>query len=1560
MLIYLNLRRSGFLGVAVLFLTALSSLDLRGQTILSGTYSGGPGSIAGDVSINPSGTATFTSGTTFTGANATLGNYSTLNWNQNATLAGKTVTFGSAGNYAYLVVGAGNTLTLDSATTLTGDLYLYNGNNGGTILNQGTINQTSGTGYIYAPTLTNSGAITGSGGSTLNLGYYATDATTNAVGGTITATGTSSTINLTNIINLGTLNALLNGTLNFSGANNTTANLGSVSLASGGRALLGGILNNTSATLNAPTGGSFQLYGGTINNGTIASGALTFTGSGGTLSNVSYTGDLTLPASGAVTFTNGTVFTGANATLGNYASFYWNQNGTLVGKTVTFGSAGNYAYLNLGTNNSLTLDSATTFTGDIYLYNGNNGGTIINQGTINHTSGTGYIYAPTFTNSGTITGSGGSSLYLGYYGTDATTNASGGTITATGAGSYVYLTNIVNLGTLSAQLGGVLNFTGASNTPANLGSVSLASGGRALLGGTFNNASTTINAPSGGVFELFGGTINKGTIAAGALSFTGSGGTLSGVTYTGDLVLPASSALTFTNNAGNTTFTGSNLTLGNYSSLNWNQNGTLAGKTITFGLPGGYASLIIGTNNSLTFDSATTLSGDIYLYNSNNGGTIINQGTITNNGSTGYIYAPTITNSGSITASAGSSLYVSYYATDVLTNAVGGTITATGTSSVVYLQNIINLGTLYAQLNGALNFTGTGNTTANLGSVLLSGGGRALLSGTIDNTSASFTAPGGGVYELYGGTINNGAIATGALNFTTSGGSLSNVSYTGDFALPANTSVTFKNGTLFTGSNATLGNYSTLNWNQNGTLAGKTITFGTGANYAYLNVGTNNSLTLDSATTLNGDIYVYNGNNGGTIINQGTINHSAGTGYVYAPTFTNSGAVTASGGSSLYLGYYGTDATTNASGGTITATGAGTYIYLTNIVNLGTLYAQLNGVLNFSGASNTPANLGNVSLATGGRALLSGTFNNTSTTINAPSGGGYELYGGTINNGTIAAGALTFTGSGGTLSNVSYAGNLTLPASSSVTFTNGTLFTGANAILGNYSTLNWNQDGTLIGKTLTFGSAGNYAYLNIGTGRTLTLDSATTLNGDIYVYNGNNGGTILNQGTINHNSGTGYIYAPTFTNTGSITANTGSTLYLGYYGTDVTTNAAGGTITATGTSAYAYLTNIHNLGTITAQLNGSLYFQGAANTTSQLGNVTLASGGHALLYGTFDNTSATLSAPSGGLYELYTGTINNGTIASGALAFTSAGGTLSNVIYNGDFTLPAGAAVTFTNGTSFTGANGTLGSNSTFYWNQNSTLAGKTITSGSAGNYANLAIGTNNTLTLDSATTLNGTMYLSGNSGATLVNQGTINQTSGTGYLYVPTFTNAGVLNSQSGFLYISGALTNTAGGTVTGPGGFSGNIAFAGGTLAPGLTLGNLTFANGSFAVTGPTALNVDLGGAVSDQVIFQNPTGAVNLGASLLTLNLNLVSAPTLNTTFDLLHIASGGSGFSGTFVGLPSTGDTIVASYAATPYTFYVNYLPNDITLVYGVPEPSTWALLGAGLSLLAFRRRRGRHG
>ena len=836
-------------------------------------------------------------------------------------------------------------------------------------------------------------------------------------------------------------------------------------------------------------------------------------------------------------------------------------------------------------------------------------------------------------------------------------------------------------------------------------------------------------------------------------------------------------------------------------------------------------------------------------------------------------------------------------------------------------------------------------------------------------------------------------------------------SLSGSFIINASTTATFVSGYTFVSpTTLTLGNYSTLNWNQNAILGGTAITAGTAAGYyATINVGTGNSLTLDSATTLTGDVYLY-GNTGATIINQGTISQTSGTGYIYGATgqtFTNQGAITASGGSSLNIGYYYTGQTvTNASGGTITSDGAGTNIYLQNIVNQGTLTAQNGGVLEFQGGSNTTANLGNVVIGSGGgHAYLQGIFDNTSATLNAPTGGAYELYGGTINNGTIAAGALSFTGSGGTLSNVSYTGNLNLGASTSVTLTNGTAFTGTNLSLGNYSTLYWNQNGTLAGKTITAGTtAGAYGEINVGTGNSLTLDSATTLTGDVYLY-GNTGATITNQGTIAQTSGTGYIYGssgPTIINQGAITATGASSLYVGYYYTGQTvTNASGGTITSDGAGTNIYLSNIANQGTLTAQNGGVLEFQGGSNTTANLGSVVIGSGGgHAYLNGTFDNTSglATLAAPTGGSYELYGGTINGGTIAPGALSFTSSGGTLNNVSYSGNLTLPASTSLTFTGGTTFTGISAALGNYSTLYWNQNGTLAGKAITAGtSAGAYGLINVGTNNTLTLDSATTLTGDTYLYGNTGSTITNQGVIAQTSGTGYVYGPTIinqgaitvgsgsslnlgyystyattntatgsitltggtvyvnaplANAGVINVQSGTLNAGGYLTNGSTGILEGFGTISGNLSLAAGKLATGASIGTLTFANGSFAVTGPSTLAVQIGGISSDKFVFQNPTSTVDLGSGLLNLSITLLSTPTPTSNYTIMSIAGGVNTFAGRFAGLPNSGDSLIATFGSNQYTLTVNYLPTAITL--SIPEPSTYALMGAGLALLVFRR------
>ncbi len=1304
-----------------------------------------------------------------------------------------------------------------------------------------------------------------------------------------------------------------------------------------------------------------------------------------TLTLPSYTGtsfgDIILPNSFSTTFLGGTTF-GPNATLGSSSSLTFNQDDTLIGKTILIGSGSSYGYIVTATGRTLNFGTGTTVTGVFDIY-GNSGAVVGNQGTITANAGTSYLYGPTVTNSGTLNAQN-ATLYFGYYNGEAITNAAGGNIVSDGASANIFLHSIVNQGTVTVQNSGTVTFTGSNNS-SDLGSVSLASGGHAYLNNTINNASATLAAPTGGQFELHGGTITGGTIGAGALGFTSTGGTLNGVTYTGDLTLGSSTSVTF---QGGTGITGTTLTINPSATLTWDQDGALAGTAIAMGSGSSYGYLNVGANRTLTLGAGTTVNGVFDIYG-NSGATIVNQGGITATGGTSYLYAPVLTNQGTILA-ANASLYFGYYSGENVTNAAGATITADGASAIVYLNGAHNNGTLLAQNSGRLYFSGN-YTTADIGAVTLATSGRALLAGNLDNPAATLTAPTGGVFELYGGTIEGGTVNSNALGFTSSGCTLNGVAYAGDLALGTSQWVTLAGGTTVSGANLSIASNATLTWDQDGTLAGKTLTLGTGSSYGYLNVSANRTLTLGAGTTLVGAFDVY-GSTGAAVINQGAVTATSGTAYLYAPVLANQGTITAL-NASLYYGYYSGETTTNDPSGTITADGASGIAYLHGLSNSGSLVAQNGGRLVFNGNFNT-AGLGNVTLSGGGRALVAGALDNTAATLTAPTGGQYELYGGTITGGTIASGALGFTTSGGTLSGTQYQGNLTLGNSASVTFTGGASYSGSSLTIAPSANFTWNQTGTLSATTIAIGSAGSLGYLNVGSGQALTFDNATTISGTFDVY-GNTGATIVNQGTATATSGTSYLYAPTLVNQGAVTASNAS-LYFGYNSGESITNAAGGSLVSTGANGIIYAHSLVNQGSVAAQSSGKIYFTGT-NATADLGNVAVSGGGRVFLQNALDNTAATLTAPTGGPYELYSGTITGGTVGAGALKFTSSGGTLSGVTIADDLNVGTSAWVTLTNGSTFTGANAAILNSAGVYWSQDGTLTGKTITLGSAGSYGSLQVNTANTLTFDPTTTVTGTFDLYAGNTGTIVNQGTIASTAGTSYLYGQNVVNQGTVNAQAGTLYLgyysnqafsntstgtinlvggnayiasphanagliniqsgtlstNGYLTNAVTGVVKGSGTLTGGIAFTGGTLAPGNSIGTLTLNGGNFLVTGSTVFDIELGGVSADKVNFVNP-GTIDIGAGLLQLSLTLLSAPTYGSTYTLMNISSGGTGISGYFAGLPNSGDSISAMFGATQYTFQVQYLGNSIVLA--IPEPSTYALLGAGLLLAALRGRR----
>jgi hypothetical protein len=1485
---------------------------------------------------------------------------------------------GSGAGSTTLGIASGAELLFSTATNTRGLSNL-------TLNNSGTLHVTSGILSLGAMTLNNqSGGLVYADGGEIAL----QSGVTLANSGTLRANGST-------------------GILRFNGTF-TTANLGTVDLVNGGRALIQGTINNASATLAQPGSGSYELLGGTINNGTVASGALTFTSSGGVLNGVSLASALALGNSTGVYLRGGTTLGGSTASLGNNSFLYWQQSGTLAGKALTFGT-NSYIYVS-NASSALTLDSASTATGQVQIYSdGSSGTAITNQGQITHTTGTGNLYAASFANSGSISNTAANnSLFIGNTNSSYNTTNTGN-ITVNGSGSSTYLDgNFDNTGGTLTATQGQFYFRGANTTAhLNSGTLDIASGAHAYLQGTLNNASTTLNAPHTGSYELSGGTITGGTIASGALTFTGSGGYLDATTYTGDLSLPTSSYVRFLNG---TSFTGANATFASNSGIYWQQAATLTGKALTFG-SGSYI-YVNGANNTLTLGASTTGTGEIDLTTDGNSGTAItNQGTLNHTSGYGQIYAPTFINTGSITNTSPNTYLVLGNTSSGYNTTNTGTITVNGSGSSIYLDgNFDNTGGTLTATQGQFYFRGA-NTTAHLngGTIDIASGAHAYLQGTLNNASTTLNAPHTGSYELSGGTITGGTIASGALTFTGSGGYLDATTYTGDLSLPASSYVRFTNGTTFTGANATFASNSGIYWQQAAALTGKALTFGSGS-YIYAN-GANNTLTLGASTTGTGEIdLTTDGSSGAAITNQGTLNHNSGYGQIYAPTFANSGSITnTSPNTYLVLGNTSSGYNTNNTG-TITVNGSGSTIYLDgNFDNTGGTLTATQGQFYFRGANSTAhLNGGTLDIASGAHAYLQGTLNNASTTLNAPHTGSYELSGGTIAGGSIASGALTFTGGGGTLNGVSLAGTVALPASSYVTFTGGTNLAGSAATLGNNSGIYWQQAATLAGKALTFGS-GSYLYVS-NTNSALTLDNASSATGQVQIYSdGNNGTAITNQGQINHTSGTGYLYARSFANSGSITNTAANnTLVIGSTSSGYdTTNT--GNITVNGAGANIYLDgNFDNTGGTLTATQGQFYFHGNS-TTAHLngGTIDIASGAHAYLNGTIDNASATLNAPRTGAYELYGGTINNGTIASGALTFTGYGGKLDGVTVNGNLTLPNSAGVTLSSLTRFTGATATLGTNAYLYWQQSDTLISKGLVFGA--NSLLYLTGINSALTIDSNSTATGQVdiYADGSAGTAITNQGVVTHTSNTGYLYANTLANSGTIAATSGTLYLgstlagatiannSGATIRANGGNIvlqtpaaaplvnngtidvqngtfftgnhltngtgllSGAGTFNGNVVFAGGTLAPGNSgIGALNFANGTFTVTSPGVFAVELGGATSDQLVFANPTSMIDIGSGLLTLSLTLTAPPTASS-YNLIRISSGGSGITGTFAGLPNTGDSFLSTFGSNSYSFAVNYQPNTISLTFTpVPEPATWALLGSGLLLTLVHRRRRR--
>jgi hypothetical protein len=970
-----------------------------------------------------------------------------------------------------------------------------------------------------------------------------------------------------------------------------------------------------------------------------------------------------------------------------------------------------------------------------------------------------------------------------------------------------------------------------------------------LSGASTLQVTGNLQVSSGRALTFQGGTLAKATVTNGSpLVFTSGGGTLTNVVVNGDMDLSQQPNANVQINGGlvlNGTMSLGNATGSSYGRVNFAGSGMAAGSltgnaTVVFGGASQGGNFLVNYSNltgglgTLTIGAGVTLRGKNGWVCPYGNGSLVNQGTISADTAGGTINVGSsnridpFINQGTLNVSGGTlGLYGS------LTPAGLGTINRSG--GTVKLGGLLDLGGGTLVLNAA-----TGSWNLDEGTIQ---------NGTLseaDGAVLAFTSDGGGLTGMtvngdldfsqqlnaytfvYGGLVLNGTMSLGKADGSTSGHVLFADSGTGVGSLTGNATVVFGGAALGINGNF-LENYSSLSSTAGRLTIGAGVTlrgkngsvFGNNSNGGLLNQGTISADTLGG--TINIDI-IDIGPGGGTFVNEGTLNVSAGTLRLY-------GSIPGTG-----LG------TINVSGGTL-----GLYGYIT-LAGLGTVNHS-GGAVNLAGT-----------LDLGGGTLA----------LNAATGS-WNLLGGTLQNGTLSesdGALLVFTSSGGVLTNVTVNGDMDLNQQNAAVRVVGDLVLNGTMYLGNAAGTTYgrvlfdetsNLGCSLLGNaTVVFGGAalgfsGNFLEKEpSGNGALgpLTLGPGVTIrgkNGEIFAYRG-----VVNQGTINADTpgGTidvgGSITPPSpnfnypFTNQGTLTVSGGT---LGLYGN--MTLASLGTVNYTSGSV--------NLGG-TLDLGG-----GTLNLNAATGSWTLLAG--AIKNGTINEsegsllifTSATLTGVGSSLtnvaingdmdlsrennanVRIYGGLVLNGTMSLG-----KADGSTSGRVYFADTYSAAGS---LTGNATVVIGGAVLGAN---YLENDSGLAG------AAG-----------ALTFGPGVTLHGknaqifSKYTSGS----LINQGTISVDvaggtfniggGGAGTLGSPNdgsaaFTNQGTLNVSSGAtLGLYGSLTLAGQGTLNSSGGavnLAGMLDLGGGTLT-------LNAASGSWTLLGGTLKNGTLnesGGAL------------------------------------------------------------------------------------------------------------------
>jgi hypothetical protein len=664
--------------------------------------------------------------------------------------------------------------------------------------------------------------------------------------------------------------------------NGTLAVAKTFALAAGNLALIGGTLSggtyssttgkvlldtgptgNSSAISGLTWDGALNLASTSDNFANVGLGQSSFAGTAGTGS-----GTLSIGAEVQVKYA-GTTLANVGIVLADGAEITSTSAALTLGSTSTLTAAAGDSDLQVygpagSTTGSLTNNGSISVSGSASLTLA--GDSIVNAGMINIASGSAFEIeaAVSGSNSGTITvdgifeasrsfdntglvsvsgaASGFGTNVLGAFANAGTFSVSDGAkITLNGAGDFFSNSGTVLISDATLSLGGTL-------TPANLGTVKIASGGTLGVDGTLTNTGTLSLGSDGTIATLavnYEGEIRGGTIKDSGGGLVGQGGTLAGVTYEGTLEVGNSESLVVTSGitlegAGGTG-TGTMAITGAGSGVVFAGSQTLNNASITMGSLAASPEntyddyITVGTYNET---AATTLTLGPKLAITQVGADVdvvpaasqeklinevINQGTITAGYADGQFQVGNLTNNGTILISNDDNFFgLSNNSGNVSDN--GGSISLFGSMSNAGLISIagtsstlIDAGPYVLENSGTISvgsgadvtlgsvggtFSNTGTllisdataniggtfTAASLGTVKISTGGTLGIAGTLTNTGTLVVGTGTSLPALLlepTGTILGGTISDAGGGIVDDRGTLSGVTYRGELALTA-------------------------------------------------------------------------------------------------------------------------------------------------------------------------------------------------------------------------------------------------------------------------------------------------------------------------------------------------------------------------------------------------------------------------------------------------------------------------------------------------------------------------------------------------------------------------------------------------------------------------------------------------------------------------------------------------------------------------------------------------------------------------------------------------------